>query len=75
MEVKGLIHATTILSPGKETPITITYEVGWVSEPFDAVKNRKFFALPEIEPQFLCYPSRSQSLYRLTYPDFSMSLY
>jgi len=32
MEVSGQFHAAVTLLPGKEPPIPIGYETGWVSE-------------------------------------------
>jgi hypothetical protein len=69
MEVSGHFHAPAALPLGKEPPVRIGLEVGWVPEPvWTRCRRVKFTASAEFEPQLSDRPARSQSLYRPSYP-------
>jgi hypothetical protein len=46
MEVRGMLHATAALPPGKDTPVPIGYETGWVPELVWALLRREKICLP-----------------------------
>jgi hypothetical protein len=56
--------------PGERAPGTHWIE-GWVDPRagLDDLEKRKFLTLPELEVRPLGRPARSQSLYRLRYPE------
>jgi hypothetical protein len=63
-------------TPGERTPGT-HWIGGWVGPRagLDDVENRKFLTLPGLELRLLGRPARSQSLYRLRYPGFTIVLF
>jgi hypothetical protein len=71
--MSGQFHAPTSLSLGKELPYHL---IGvWVDPRtgLDDVEKRKFLTLPVLELGPLGHAARSQSLYRLRYPDVKIS--
>jgi hypothetical protein len=40
MEVNGQLHALVALPPGKEPPVSIGQEAGWVPEPVSTLWSR-----------------------------------
>jgi hypothetical protein len=70
LEMSGQLHAPAALPPGKNPG---THCIGgWVDSRagLDDLKKWKFLTLPGLEPRPLRRPARSQSLYRLRYPDY-----
>jgi hypothetical protein len=69
MEVSGQLHAPAALPLGKEPPVSIGQEAGWVSKAgLDDMEKRKFLALPGPKLRTLGHPAGSQSIYRLCHP-------
>jgi hypothetical protein len=68
--VSGQFHALAALPPEKEPPGTHWIE-GWVDPRagLDDMEKRKFLTVPGLELRPRGRPARSQSLYRLRYPD------
>jgi hypothetical protein len=67
LDVNGQLHALVPLTPGG------THCVGsWVDHRtfLDDIEKRKLLTLPGLELRLLGHPARSQSLYRLRYPNF-----
>jgi hypothetical protein len=68
MEVSGQLHAPAAKPPGKNPSVPIGEEPVWAPKSILALWSRKnFLPLPGIETR---RPSRSPSLYRLSYPGF-----
>jgi hypothetical protein len=61
--------------PSRFTPSERAPDTHWIGRwvgprtSLDAMEERKFLTLPGLELQPLCRPARSQSLYRLHYPN------
>jgi hypothetical protein len=67
--MNGQLHAPAVF-PGEKAPGN-HWVVGWVGPRagLDDVEKRKFLTLRGLEIRSLGRPARSQSLYRLRYPD------
>jgi hypothetical protein len=53
--------------PGRFIRVERAPGTHWIRAGLDDVEKRKILPIPGLEP--LCHPARSQSLYRLSYPD------
>jgi hypothetical protein len=74
MEVSGQLRSPAALPSGKEPPVSIGKEAGWAPEPVWMWCRREKF--PGIESRSSDRPSRSQSLYRLSYlGSFTVGVY
>jgi hypothetical protein len=62
--VSGQLHAPAALPPGKSPWYPLYRKLG-----LDEMEKWKLLTLSELEPRPLSRPARSQSLYRLRYPD------